>query len=482
MSSPTGEANLGSSDRATLVVIDNDGEPEVPTLSQSPEESELTSSQEGSTSSPSLDESEPTIVPSDESDSENISLPSLGRGIAVTKDGSLLNADVLEEVAGITVAFRGGASISGASIKSSQAYQSSLTTTPSQTINIIGEIEIASEHVGKEADILVVVGAFNEVLETISVFFMLDSQEQWKVWDREPATLIGRQENVILSKTHLVEIYQGLIPVPAHIYIGFGYRLEETGSIYFNGERVIDVKITEEVENKNIQVRITEDVENNTPQDQKIVWHTEFSPNGEQIVIASSEGHVSLWDANNGNRLAKFTGHTRKVKSAVFSADGEWIVTSSHDGTARLLNGQNGSALGCAHWPRNPNAYWRNGVAYAAFSPNGEYIVTTSWDNSVRLWDAKTGEPIWVREHQAGVHHAAFSPNGQMIVTGSNDHTVRLWKTATGQTLKTLQGHEGNVWHVGFSPDGERVISASWDNTVRVWEVENGEVVMVLKD
>jgi len=45
----------------------------------------------------------------------------------------------------------------------------------------------------------------------------------------------------------------------------------------------------------------------------------EFSPNGEQIVIASSDGHVSLWDANNGNRLAKFTGQTEKVKSAVFS-------------------------------------------------------------------------------------------------------------------------------------------------------------------
>jgi len=486
LTEPTGGASIGVPDRATLVVVDNEGQ--VPTLFQEEDESQYAN------------------VPS---------LPRLGRGIAVTKDGSLLNADVLEEVAGITVAFRGGASTSDASIKSSQTYQSSLTTTSSQMIDIIGEIEIASQHVGKEADILVVVGAFNEVLETISVFFMLDSQKQFQVWDREPATLIGHQENVVLSKTHLVEIYQGIIPVPAHVYIGFGYRLKETGSVYFNGEQVIEVQIIEEVEKKNSQVQATEEVEKKNSQDQKIVWHTEFSPNGEQIVIASSEGHVSLWDANNGNRLAKFTGHTKKVKSAVFSADGEWIVTSSHDGTARLFNvatkqevmefSGHGGALEYATF--SPNAQriitvsadktarlWNaekgetlfilegheQGVQYATFSHDGKQVVTASWDNTARLWDAETGQEIAVlADHENMVEHAAFSPDDQYIVTASLDKTARLWDANTGEEILTLTGHRNGVAYAAFSPDGEYIVTTSWDNSVRLWEAKTGEPIWV---
>ncbi|MDM8561687.1 hypothetical protein [Candidatus Parabeggiatoa sp. HSG14] len=106
-------------------------------------------------------------------------------------------------------------------------------------MKITGEIDIASDHIGQKADILVVMGVLDEVSEAISHFAMLDNQEQFQVWNGELITLIGSQENIVLSKTQTVEIYHGFIP-PIQVKTYFGYRLE-SGLILFNGEQPIEV-------------------------------------------------------------------------------------------------------------------------------------------------------------------------------------------------------------------------------------------------
>jgi len=239
LNEPSGGANIGVPDRATLVVVDNDSQAQSPTEqapTQPPVASELAPSPEKSTSDSTPTGNIYTIISStDESESANILvLPNLGRGMAVSKDGSMLSANTLKDMADITIAFRGGASVSN------QPYKASLATTPSKMVNIMGEIEVAAAHIGQEADILVVAGVLDDVSEAISLFLMVDEQERLQVWNGEFASLVGSQENIVLAKIQTIEIYQGLIvPVWAQIY--FGYRLKESGSVYFNGEQPIEV-------------------------------------------------------------------------------------------------------------------------------------------------------------------------------------------------------------------------------------------------
>jgi len=443
---PTGNAKLGTVNEASLIIVDNDNK-QSEVLTSPQEETELTSSQEESTSSTSNGKSS---IASPAAASE-YALPSLGRAMAVTKDGSMFNADALKNMTGLTVAFRGGASVN------KQPYQATLATTPSKMVNIFGEIDIAEAHIGQEADILVVAGVLNDVSEAISQFLMLDSQEQLQVWDGEFVTLVGSKENVILSTTQVVNIYHGLIgPVRAQIY--FGYRLKENGSIYFNGEQPIEVQVTDDHEGN----------DDNNPQDQKVVWHSEFSPNGEQIVVASSTGHVSLWDANSGQRLAKLTGHTKKVKSAIFSADSKWLVTSSHDRTARLWNIETKQDVMVL-------SGHERALEYATFSPNGQRIITASADKTARIWDVANGETLLVLgDHEQGVQYATFSHDGKQVATASWDHTARLWDAETGEEIAVLAGHEDMVEHATFSPDNQYVVTTSLDKTARVWDAETG--------
>ncbi len=65
------------------------------------------------------------------------------------------------------------------------------------------------------------------------------------------------------------------------------------------------------------------------------LYSANFSPDGQRIVTASSDGTAKVWDAK-GNLLANLKEHKNEVTSAVFSPDGQRIVTASSDSTAKV--------------------------------------------------------------------------------------------------------------------------------------------------
>ncbi len=199
------------------------------------------------------------------------------------------------------------------------------------------------------------------------------------------------------------------------------------------------------------------------------VWHAEFSPDGQRILTASSDG-ARLWRAD-GQPLAILKGHGAPVRHAKFSPDGQRIVTASEDGTARLWRAD-GQPLAVLKGHSGE-------VLHAAFSPDGQRIITASRDGMARLWRAD-GQPLAVlKGHGKAVNHAAFSPDGQRIVTASSDGTARLWRV-DGQPQVELKGHGSLVYHAAFSPDGQRIVTASEDGTVRQWRAD-GQPLAVLK-
>ena len=60
-----------------------------------------------------------------------------------------------------------------------------------------------------------------------------------------------------------------------------------------------------------------------------------YSPDGTQLAVASGIG-IWIYDAQTGEALNLFTGHTSHVESVSFSPDGETLATGSWDGTVLL--------------------------------------------------------------------------------------------------------------------------------------------------
>jgi WD40 repeat protein/serine/threonine protein kinase len=202
-----------------------------------------------------------------------------------------------------------------------------------------------------------------------------------------------------------------------------------------------------------------------------------FTPNGQRVISAGSDGAIRVWDVATGRELHVLRGHTDSICAIDITRDGTRIASGSRDKTIRLWDAQSGV---CRAVLRGHTDI----VHAVSFRPDGRRLASAGWDSVLCVWDVETGaEVAALRAHTAVVRSLAFSPDSARLATGADfpDNTVRLWDAATCTPLAVLAGHENMVGSLVFSPDGSRLASASMDQTVRLWDGAIGRPINVLK-
>jgi WD40 repeat protein/tRNA A-37 threonylcarbamoyl transferase component Bud32 len=210
------------------------------------------------------------------------------------------------------------------------------------------------------------------------------------------------------------------------------------------------------------------------------IFDAVFSPDGKQVLTRSSgprssqtdPDHVNafLWDAGTGKQLLALkeseTIHFANTTAIAFRPGGGQILAASSNQKIRLYDAVTGKELrilrghtGC--------------VNDAAYSPDGKLVATASDDRTARLWDADSGQERFVlKGHKAEVRKVVFSPDGRLVATVSDDRTARLWDVATGKQVATLKGHTHIVTGVVFSPDGKWLVTTSGNSQAHLWPVD----------
>ncbi|RDW65601.1 hypothetical protein BP5796_10293 [Coleophoma crateriformis] len=133
-------------------------------------------------------------------------------------------------------------------------------------------------------------------------------------------------------------------------------------------------------------------------------------------------------------------GHTGTVTSVAFSPDGQQLVSASHNKTIRVWDATTGASLQILQGHTGP-------VTSVAFSPDGQQLVSASDDETT------------LEGHTGMVNSVAFSPDGQQLVSASDDETVRVWDATTGVALQTLEIYTAYTSSVAFSHDGQNIIT-----------------------
>jgi WD40 repeat protein len=227
------------------------------------------------------------------------------------------------------------------------------------------------------------------------------------------------------------------------------------------------------------------------------VFSVAFSPEGKRLACGSDTwdftkqsygaGEVMVWDVQTGRELLVLKGHTGLV-SVAFSPDGKRLASAGQKpgpaakvGEVKVWDAETGQEVFTVEAP----AYEQRTVAY---SPDGKRLthVSDSGGNSstMTVWDAQTGRELLTQKTHGQVGSVAFSPDGKRLVTGVGwlsvtgaliDRAVRVWDAETGQELYSLKGHAVEVTSVAFSPDGSRLASASRDGTVKVWDATTSQ-------
>jgi hypothetical protein len=195
-----------------------------------------------------------------------------------------------------------------------------------------------------------------------------------------------------------------------------------------------------------------------------------FNPDGRQVISASADSLVVVWDAKTGRELThlRYQGNS----PVAFSPEGERMAAGSVDGIVRVLKlDGGGELLRLSH---------QGPVNVVTFSPDGQRILTGSGervvrddngqqlsrhaDNAARLWDAVTGRELLRLPHQGPVSGVALSPSGQ-VLTWSGDSPMLDQKN---QVVRRYRDNLALLWDVGQGNADHPPIQLNHDRPVRV--------------
>jgi serine/threonine protein kinase len=199
-----------------------------------------------------------------------------------------------------------------------------------------------------------------------------------------------------------------------------------------------------------------------------------ISSDGQTLISASADKMIKVWDTTTGKLLRTLGGHTSFVNFLVITPDGNILASASADKTIKLWNLATGAEI------RTLEGH-TSSVNALAISPDGQTLMSASADQTIKLWNLETGAEIRTLEgHTSFVNSLVVTPDGKTLVSASADKTIKLWNLATGEEIRTLEGHTGFVNYLALSPDGQKLMSGGADQTIKVWDMSKGEEITTL--
>ena len=134
-------------------------------------------------------------------------------------------------------------------------------------------------------------------------------------------------------------------------------------------------------------------------------------------------------------------GHMAKIKAIAFTPNGRQLVSASDDKTIRVWDLASGKTVRTI---RGESAPGPAGMVYAmALSPDGKWLaaggVMADYKGgnrqdvaAIRLYEFASGKLVaLLKGHADAVNRLAFSPEGSKLISGSSDTTAIIWDTGS---------------------------------------------------
>ncbi|MCX7665212.1 MAG: hypothetical protein N2112_06680 [Gemmataceae bacterium] len=168
--------------------------------------------------------------------------------------------------------------------------------------------------------------------------------------------------------------------------------------------------------------------------------------------------------------------HNAKANKVVFAGSNQQVLSASDDGTVRLWDLGNGREVR-RYSPSKEKARGlaatRDGKLFAVTYPNEIHLVKTETMERVHL----------LKGHEGVIEALVFSEDGTQLVSGGDDTSIRLWNVADGKAGIILnpdyktdkEGSYKQVSSLSISKDGKFILSGDAGGNIRVWDPSKPE-------
>jgi WD40 repeat protein len=158
-----------------------------------------------------------------------------------------------------------------------------------------------------------------------------------------------------------------------------------------------------------------------------------YSPDGKRLATLSRDNTVKVWDAQTGQELLTLTAGAIGSGCVVFSPDSKRLASSNKlsgdiiappgAGEVKVWDAQTGEELLTFKGHTSH-------ISSIVFSPDGKRVASADWwNNLVKVWDSYTGEELLKLKKPIGrtVDSLAFSPDGRHLACNGIDGMVAVW-------------------------------------------------------
>ena len=212
------------------------------------------------------------------------------------------------------------------------------------------------------------------------------------------------------------------------------------------------------------------------------VFSLEFSANEEQILTASQEGVIKLWNISDGVLVQSYVGHNERVFRAIFTSDGQQILSvgslAVQDNT-RIWDRATGSQLS--------SQQNNGGLIDLDYAPDGSSIMGTGLAGYISMLSPSAFDTMSFIDLVEPIRSARWSTDGQHYVVGFRNGDVKVYDSISHTPLHSFKGSDSTnydvfdrsiIWDVAFNAAGTEVASIGFDGTLRRWDLATGNTIL----
>ncbi|KAI9485310.1 MAG: WD40-repeat-containing domain protein [Benjaminiella poitrasii] len=206
-----------------------------------------------------------------------------------------------------------------------------------------------------------------------------------------------------------------------------------------------------------------------------IAYSGNFRQDGKLIVAGDATGLIQMFDVGSRAILRSFKGHVLPTQVTQFSTNKSNILSASDDKTVRIWDIPSGESVNVFEEHED---YVRAGVVS---QDNPNLYVSGSYDQTVKLWDMRQSDSVMTMNHGAPVESLLIYPNGGAVIS-SGGPVVKVWDLLSGgRCMHTLGNHQKTVTSMCFDGSTSRLITGSLDQHVKIYDVQDYKVVHSVK-